>query len=173
MKLKKFFRRIMPAHDSMKSLHNIAIFKKILQDPDIFHLTRRSASGGIATGLFIAFLPVPGHSVLAVIAAVIFRVNLPLTLLLAWTTNPFTVAPVYYLAYHTGAFLLGESVQPVDIDIEKSWFSSVLADIWLPLLTGCLLFSIVSAILSYVLVRIAWRYSVISKWKSRKIQSNR
>ena len=167
MKLKKFFRRVMPDHDAIKSMHNIGIFRGILQDPNIFHLTRRSASGGIATGLFIAFLPIPGHSILAIIAAVLLRINLPLTLLFAWTTNPFTVAPIYYLAFRTGALLIGESVRPVNINIDESGFSSMLTDIWMPLLTGCLLFSIVSSACAYIMVRILWRYSVISKWKTR------
>ncbi|NNE37290.1 MAG: DUF2062 domain-containing protein [Gammaproteobacteria bacterium] len=160
----------MPDHDSIRSLQNIGILKKILHDPDIFHLTRRSASGGIATGLFIAFLPMPGHTILAIFAAVLLRINLPLTLLLAWTTNPFTVAPIYYIAYRTGAILLGESVRPVNMEIDESWFSTVLSDIWLPLLIGCMIFSIVTAICGYVLVRVLWRYSVISKWKNRKVK---
>jgi uncharacterized protein (DUF2062 family) len=170
MNLKKLFIRIMPNHDSIKSFQNAHLLKKITQDPDIFHLTRRSASGGIAIGLFIAFLPIPGHTLLSIFAAVFFRMNLPLTLLFAWTTNPFTVVPIYYFAYKTGAILLGESVRPVNILIDASGFGGVLSEIWLPLIIGCLLFSLVSSICSYLLIRIIWRYSVVSKWKSRKIE---
>ncbi len=169
MKLKNFFIRIMPDHESIKSTKNIGFLKAILQDPDIFHLTRRSASGGIATGFFIAFLPIPGHTILAILFSVLLRINLPLTLLFSWTTNPFTMAPIFYIAYKIGAVLLGVSIQPVNFQFNQSWFTSVFSEIWAPLLTGCLLLSIVSSISSYILIRVLWRHSVVSRWNNRKL----
>ena len=162
----------MPDHESIKSTKNIGFLRLILQDPDIFHLTRHSASGGVATGLFIAFLPIPGHTILAILSSVLLRINLPLTLLFSWVTNPFTVAPIFYIAYKTGAVLLGISVQPVNFEFNQSWFSSVFSEIWAPLLTGCLLLSTLSSIGSYILIRVLWRHSVVTRWNNRKSSRN-
>lgn len=160
----------MPDRKKIQDHRSLGIFQHILQDPDIFHLTRRSAAGGIATGLFLAFLPLPGHTLLAVVFSIWLRVNLPLCILFAWTTNPVTMAPIYYLAYKTGAKLLGKPLYEIQFEMTWDWLGGRFMDIWPSLLTGCLLFSIASAVIAYVLVRLLWRLAVIIKWKKRPAQ---
>jgi uncharacterized protein len=167
MKIKSFFFRIMPDRAKILGKSYPKIFHTILEDPNIFHLTRRSAAGGVSTGLFIAFLPVPGHTLLAVIFSIALRVNLPLCLFFAWTTNPLTLAPIYYIAYRLGSAVLGIPVQAVDFEMSWDWFGGQFIEIWPPLIIGCAIFSVVSSITSYVLIRIMWRIGTINKWKNR------
>ena len=53
-------------------------------------------------GLFIAFMPIPGHMIVAIMAALLLRVNIPVAAMAVWVTNPLTVVPIFYLAYRLG-----------------------------------------------------------------------
>lgn len=158
----------MPGHAEIHANRYIKPFARILQDPHIFHLTRRSAAGGIAAGVFIAFLPIPGHMLLATIVAFWLRVNLPLALALVWITNPLTIGPVLYLEYRFGAWLLDRPFQPVDFEMTLAWFSSTALEIWPSLLTGGLLFSLISGVAAYIIFWLLWRLAVVQKWERRK-----
>ena len=46
------------------------------------------------------------------ISAVAFKVNLPLALLVTLYTNPFTIVPLYLLAYQIGCLTIGEQRLP-------------------------------------------------------------
>ena len=105
MVLKKFFKRILPEVHQIREHKHLQIFGDILHDPHIFHLTRRSVAGGVATGLFVCFLPMPGHMILAALVAIKLRVNLPLAVILVWITNPVTMPPIFYLAYKLGNYI--------------------------------------------------------------------
>jgi uncharacterized protein (DUF2062 family) len=50
-----------------------------LQDPNLWHLNRRSASGGVAVGLFMMYMPPFGQVFMAAAAAIKLRVNLPIS----------------------------------------------------------------------------------------------
>ena len=50
----------------------------------------------MAIGLFVAMLPIPGHTPLALILGLLLRANLPVALLVIWIANPLTYAPVSY-----------------------------------------------------------------------------
>jgi len=171
MKFKSIFIRIIPDEEKIQNLKSLRILKNFLQDPEIFHLTRHSAAGGVSTGLFIAFLPVPGHTILAAIMSILFRINLPLCVIFAWTTNPVTFAPAFYLAYETGAYLLGRPLQVIDFEMTWSWFGSRFLEIWPSLLTGSLIFSIITSVSGYLLVRLIWKIAIIHKWRNRNENS--
>ncbi|MEC8208404.1 MAG: DUF2062 domain-containing protein, partial [Pseudomonadota bacterium] len=42
---KKFIRRFLPDHQSIKQNKALKIFGKVLHEPNLWHLNRRSASG--------------------------------------------------------------------------------------------------------------------------------
>jgi len=56
----------------------------------------------MAVGLFCAFVPLPIQMLLAAAAAIIFRVNLPISVGLVWITNPVTIPPMFYFCYKVG-----------------------------------------------------------------------
>jgi len=168
MKFKKILRGLLPEKHHVQQHHQLRLFSNLLHDPDIFHLTRRSVAGGTATGLFFAFMPVPGQTLLAVLVALWLRVNLPLAAVLTWITNPLTMPPIFYLAYRLGATILRHPVLPIHIEMSWEWFSGTLMDIWPSLLTGSLILAMSASLIGYVLVMQLWRMAVVQKWEKRK-----
>ena len=147
------------------------MFGSLLNDPNLWHLNRRSAAGAFAVGLFSAFVPIPLQMILAAALAVLFRVNLPISVALVWITNPLTVAPVFYFAYRMGAWLLGHPVQAelATPSVEQLW--NGLNSIWASLLLGSFILSSVSAICGYLLIRGLWRLNIVRRWKNKRLQN--
>ena len=168
MGLRGFFKRVLPEHHTFQQHEQLGVLGKILHDPNIFHLNRHSAAGGVAIGLFMAFMPVPAQMVFAALLAVYFRVNLPLAVVFVWLSNPVTIPPLFFLSYKTGAFILQETPLQLQFEMSWGWLSGVLADIWDSLLVGCMVLGGTSAITGYIIVRLLWRMAIITKWEQRK-----
>jgi len=118
-------------------------------------------------GLFTAFLPVPGQMIIAAVAALLLRCNLPLSVGLVWVTNPVTITPAYYIAYRVGTLLLGVSPS-VDFEFTWSWVSTSLDTIWIPLLVGCLTCGLLLGALGYFVIMMLWRIKVMHNWRKRR-----
>ena len=66
--------------------HGDALFAPALWKPE-----RKALAGGLAVGVFIALTPTPGvQMILAAMAAIALRVNLPVAVAACWVTNPAT-----------------------------------------------------------------------------------
>lgn len=158
----------MPDHHAIRRHPSLAFLGALLHDPQIFHLTRHSAAGGMAAGLFCAFFPVPGHMLFAAIAAIGLRVNLPISVAAVWVTNPVTIPPIFYLAYRIGAAVLDNPVEQVSIELSIEWLRTTFVHIWPPLVTGCLVLAITAAALGYVAVRLLWRLAIVLRLRERQ-----
>ena len=77
---------------------------------------------------------------------------------MCWLSNPFTMPPMYYMEYLTGSFFLGTEVQDVEMTVE--WFSENIDDIFIPLYTGTLFYSVVASLSAYWAVNYFWHGSV-------------
>jgi len=172
MGLRRFFKRVLPAQHELREHKRLLILGDILHDPNIFHLTRYSAAGGVATGLFVAFMPIPGQMLIAAIIAIYFRVNLPLAVIFVWLSNPITIPPLFFLAYKTGATILNEPARAIAFEFSFEWLGTVGIDIWQALLLGCLTFGTLAAITGYFIIRLLWRMAVIRKWEDRKLSKS-
>ncbi|KHD11475.1 hypothetical protein PN36_18570 [Candidatus Thiomargarita nelsonii] len=167
--MKKFFKHSLPHISLFKSHPNLnKFFGKLLHDPNLWHLNRHSLAGGMAVGLFVAFVPFPGQMLLAAGLAILFSVNLPLSVSLVWVTNPITIPPAFYLAYKLGAMLLGLPTQAIELDFSPEWVFHTLANIWQPLLLGCFVLGAISALIGYWLVIFLWRLQVTRLWQIRR-----
>ena len=93
---KKFIQRFLPDPTWIKNHQSLRFLGDWLHDPNIWHLNRRSASMAVFIGLFIAFVPLPSQMLMAAVLAVLLRVNLPLSVLLVWVSNPITMPPLFY-----------------------------------------------------------------------------
>ena len=102
------------------------------------------------------------------VLAVAFRCHLPLSVALVWITNPLTMAPMYYFAYRLGALLLNMELEVQSFELSLDWLLSNLDTIGYPLLFGSLLCGWVLGVTGFVVVRVAWRLHVISRWKERR-----
>lgn len=120
--------------------------------------TRRMVSKAVFIGLFIAFIPMP-MQMLAVLAFIPFtKFNVPIALAMCWLSNPFTMPPMYYMEYLTGSYILGMETTPVVMTM--AWFSENIGNIFIPLYTGTLFYSVVGSSLAYYLVNHFWISSV-------------
>ncbi len=165
---KRFIKRYLPDHHQIREHKHLRVFGALLHDPNLWHLNRRSVAGAFAVGLFCAFLPIPMQMVVAAAAAILFRVNLPVSVVLVWITNPLTMAPIYYFAYRLGAWVIGQPLQVVPDEFSFEQLLNGLGAVWFPLLLGCFLLSGVSAVVGYFTVRGLWRLYVVRQWRRKK-----
>lgn len=166
---KQFIKRITPNHEVIRSHRHLQFFGQLLHDPNLWHINRRSCAGAFAVGLFMAFVPVPFQMILAAGGAILFRVNLPLSVALVWVTNPVTIPPVFFFAYLVGVAVTGQSADVSHFNFNLEWLSNGgLNTIWEPFLVGCLICGIVSAIAGYAVIRGLWRLHAVRQWEARK-----
>ena len=158
---KRFIKKITPNHDTIRNHRHMQIFGTLLHDPNLFHLNRRSVSGAFAAGLFWAMIPIPLQMLAAAASAIIFRVNLPLSVALVWLTNPLTMPPVFYANYLVGSWLLNTPSTHIKFEISMEWLAQSMHEIWEPLFFGSFVIGTFLAILSFVIVRLLWRLHII------------
>ena len=160
---RKFIKRFLPDTDTMRRHKHLRHFGELLRNRSLWHLNRRSVSGGVAVGLFVAMLPLPFQMVIAAGVAILGSVNLPISVAMVWITNPLTMGPLFYFNYRVGAFLLGQ--QPAKEHFRGSVTDLIgsMLHIWKPLLLGGVVVGTVLAMLGWILVRLVWRWHVVSR----------
>jgi uncharacterized protein (DUF2062 family) len=176
----KLFRKILPDHDTIRQNRYIARFGPWLQYHNLWHLRRRSVAGGVAVGLFAGLIPGsnPVQFTAGALLAIAFRVNLPIAVLVTLYSNPFTIVPLYYLAFKLGqlALISGEgALPPLAFGLEGKGFSEWLpaalewlASVGKPLLVGLPLLAIVLAVTGYLVTDLTWQLYVRCAWQRRR-----
>lgn len=165
---KKFIRRLLPDHKSVVESRYLAVFGKLLHDPNLWHLNRRSASGAFGIGMFFAFWPVPFQMLFAAALAIPTRVNLPLSIATVWITNPFTMPPIFYAAYKVGSTVLGTDMGEFAFELSWDWVLNSLSTIGPAFLLGCAICSVIAGIAGYYSLNFFWRWSVVKSWQARQ-----
>ena len=167
---KKWLKHWLPDHKKFKNHKNLKIFGDLLHDPNLWHLNRYSVATAFSVGLFFAFVPVPFQMVLAAAVAIIVRSNLPLSVVLVWLTNPFTMGPIFYFAYRIGAWMLGREPKGFHFELSYEWLGNSLKTIGPAFFLGCLVCGVTLAVLSNFIIRMMWRYSVSKNWQERRLK---
>lgn len=182
---KRLIQRYLPHPEKIANLRGLGFLQHRLEDPSLWHLNRRSASGAVFWGIWCAFLPMPFHTIPAVIAALFFRYNLPLCIALVWVNNPLTLIPIIYLSYFVGLAVLQPAAQPQappsfqDIQqIVASLFNhqtdsthSLHLGMYIePILLGMLLTGFTLATLGYFFMNWFWHYRVMQAWRKRRLK---
>ena len=169
---RRFFRKFAFKRHHISEHWYMAPFRHLLQDHRLWGIRRRWVVPAFATGLFIAFLPVPGHTLMGALSALALRINIPVAALATWVSNPVTMGPLYYFAYRLGSTLLGIPIKPFRFELSLDWVTHTLVNIWQPMLLGSLLLGSVAALVGYVVLDVLWRMS-IGNYKTRKQQIRR
>ena len=173
---RKFFRKYLPDHESVRNNRHIARFGGFLRHPNLWHLNRRSVAGGVAVGMFSGLVPGPLQMLTAALLAVPLRVNLPVALATTLYTNPLTIGPLYLLAYLIGKMIIGgngvRTVSPPEFDWTQPGASLDAFLNWglslgMPLAVGLPALALILAALGYFAVHIGWRAHVIHAWRAR------
>ena len=174
---RKFFRKYLPSHQSVRNHRHIAKFGGLLQHPNLWHLNRHSVAGGVAVGMFSGLVPGPFQMLTAALLAVALRVNLPVALATTLYTNPFTIGPLYVLAYLIGRLIIGGEGTPLSPPPEIQWsqlaasldaFLGWVLSMGAPLGVGLVALALALAALGYAGVQIGWRAYVIRAWRKRR-----
>jgi len=170
---KKLLKRFLPEPHTFRDHAQLRRFGARLHDPHLWHLSRRSVPGAFSIGLFVAFMPLPGHMIMAAALAIAARVNLPIAVALVWVNNPFTLAPIFYITYKLGAWVLREPANTVVVEPTFDWLMTAIHAVWEPVLIGCLICGLAAAVFGNVLIRCLWRWHVVRNWRMRKARRGR
>lgn len=180
---RKFIRKYLPSAASVREHPWIAKFGKLLHHPNLWHLNRDSVAGAVAIGLFAGLVPGPLQMLTALVLAIPLRRNLPVALLVTLYTNPFTIVPLYLLAYGYGSLLLGlNHPQPKIEHFEMDW-SHMIDSMWRlldwtialgkPLAVGLVALALTLALIGYIVVQVGWRAYVVLAWRARRRRRQR
>jgi len=168
----------MPSVDRVREYRILGVFGNSLFHPALWDLNRRSAAGGVAAGLFCGLIPGPLQMLGSGIVAVLFRVNLPLALVMTLYSNPVTIVPLYLVAYKIGSLALGAAggstpVPPPDWAWSDPMASMAAMSQWMlglgtPLALGVFLLACINATLGYLSVRLTWSVYLRRAWLRRR-----
>lgn len=173
--MRQYLKKYLPDHETIHRNPWLRPFASSLLHPRLWHLNRHSAAGAVAAGMFCGLIPGPLQMIGAAGCALLFRVNLPLAMLVTLYTNPVTLVPLYLLAYQIGRLMIGESnrfVAPPEFSITSfvGWTEAMQA--WMltvakPLGIGLLVLATGLAVIGYFATKAAWRFYLIAAWKRR------
>ena len=178
------FRRLLPDREQIQSNRWLRWLGPSLLHPRLWHFSRRGVAVGVSLGVFFGLLIPIAQIPFAAGMAVLLRANVPSAVASTLVTNPVTFAPVYVLAHRVGSILLGEPTDSLDgvpagpvepaaatQPTELGWWSSIWVGILAlgkPLLLGLLVLAVLSGVLAYGLIMLAWRLKTTLQWKRRR-----
>jgi uncharacterized protein (DUF2062 family) len=172
--MRRFFRDRLPDRDTILRQRWLRPVQHWLHHPNLWHLNRRSVAGGVAIGLFCGLVPGPFQMISAALLAILFRANLPVAAFTTLYTNPFTIVPLYLLAYEIGIRLSGSANGTVAPAFPEVHWTTGFTQIWMwlmalgkPLLIGLPILALGLAIGGYFAIRLFWRLFVLWKWHRR------
>ena len=166
---RRFLKKHLPDFHKLRARRELRWLGRLIEDPYLLHLNRRSVAGGVACGLFVAFVPMLGHMLLAAVLAVLFRTNLLISVALVWITNPITMPPIFYFTYLVGTWIVGSpEIAHIGFEPNLPWFWGQFARIWKPLLVGSLSVGSVLALVGYGTVHLLWRLYILRQLKRRR-----
>ena len=145
----------------------LRVFGERITDPLLWTLNRHSITAAFGAGIAIAFIPLPVHMIVAVLAALYWRFNLPVVLASTWVVNPFTMVPFYYGAYRLGTLLLRGTPHHFAFHLSWRWLEHGLGPLWKPFLLGCLVSAVVFGLLGRWILELVWRSAVRRKYRLR------
>ncbi len=165
---RKLLKRYLPSEHHLRDARSMGLLHSYFREPSLWHLHRRSVANAFAIGLFMAWVPVPFQMLLAGLAAVLARVNLPISVGLVWITNPITIPPMFYFAYRVGAQLLGAEPLTFEFELSLGWLWHGLTQVWQPFLLGCFTMAVVSSLAGLIFVRVFWRVYVVRRRRRKR-----
>ncbi len=173
---RRWLKRVLPDIDKYRDTRVARMLGPRFFHPALWHVSRRSVSGGVAIGLFCGLIPGPLQMLGAAAAAIWLRRNLPVALVVTLYTNPLTIIPLYVLAYQLGALVIGPSAgalaPPALRGLSPLLWAEALgawsASLGKPLLIGVPLLATLLAVVGYAVVSIGWRIYLRAVWARRR-----
>ncbi|HMM70687.1 MAG TPA: DUF2062 domain-containing protein [Rhodocyclaceae bacterium] len=179
--MRKQLQKYLPDGDTIRQNRWLRPFGNTLLHPRLWHLNRHSAAGAVAVGLFCGLIPGPFQMLGSALCALLWRVNLPLAMIVTLYSNPLTIGPLYLVAFWLGKLaltLVGQNGAAQFAPMPElqggdwlGWFAALtdwVIGLWLPLALGLPLLGGLLAVAGYVFMRFAWRYYLIRAWRRRR-----
>ena len=167
---RRFFKKFALKRHHFHKQWYLKPFQSVMKHPVYWGITRRTVVPAASLGIFIAFVPLPIHTLLSVTLPLIFRVNIPVTFAATLISNPLTMGPMFYFSYRVGLALIGMEPQPFDFDLSFEWVSTGLANTWQPLFLGCFMVGAAVALLTYISLDSLWRVSIGDYLRKRRAE---
>ncbi|MFV2032133.1 MAG: DUF2062 domain-containing protein [Gammaproteobacteria bacterium] len=171
--IKRLFKKYLPHPDIVTKSRWTQLLGPRLKQPNLWHINRKSCSGAVAVGVFSAFIPFPVQMLAAAIFAIVLRYNILVSVVTTWVSNPLTIVPMYYFNYLVGSSILGTRADNFNFELSFGWLVSGLLEIWQPFLLGCLVVGSIASLVSFLTVRILWRYRIWTHLKLRRDRRNK
>jgi len=164
-------KRYLPTKEQLRNTPSLKFLGDVIFEPNLWHFNRHSVSFGALIGIFCCFLPIPFQMIPCLFLVIWVRCNVPVAIAFVWISNPVTMAPMMYFTYRVGTWMLDQPNTVTEIHISIDWLSSQLALVWQPLILGSITTGATLGILSFVLVRLYWRWKVAKDWSIRKLRN--
>ena len=170
--IRKRLHKLLPDIDKLRAQKTLGALGEHIFHPQLWWLNRRSVASGFAVGLFCGLIPGPLQIGGAALCALWLRTNLPVALVTTLYTNPFTIVPLYLLAYQMGLLVLPGAaaaappapVITADVAASLANISTWASSLGTPLLAGVPLLAALLAVCGYLLARLAWSGLVRVQW---------
>ncbi len=183
-------RRLMPTREALERSRWLRWMGPRLFHPRLWHMSRRGIALGAAIGVFFAFLVPIAQIPFSAALAMALRANIPAAVGSTLVSNPLTFPPMYYAAWKTGGWMLGEDTDEAEVPTPPSpppapaaqapgspasaaagsWWQDTLDGLQAvgkPLLVGAVTFACVFGALTYFLVSGLWHLRVRLKRRGR------
>lgn len=166
--------RNMPTREGMAENKYLAPIAHRFLSPELWRFTRRSVPRGVALGIFAGFIIPVGQIFLAAFLALPARANVPLSALVTFVTNPFTLPFWLLTANKVGGFVLkidaatGGRVQG---EIDSGWWQEFGWFMQTAGVTafGFIVLAVVGSTVGYLLASFIWRFVVAGK-RTRRLR---
>lgn len=156
-------RAMAPSRAQLEATPGLRRLAPHLSHPKLWVWSRRGVAMGLALGLFIGLLIPVAQFLFAAVAAMCLRANIAVAAVGTLVSNPLTVPPIYYAAYHLGAWATGTSAAE-GMSLADPWsLVEHFGTIGLPLFTGLTITASVAAVAGYLLISQVWIRRVNAK----------
>jgi len=150
---KKIYNKYAPKEHHLKNTLLHKILGERIFEPALWKPTKKGIIWAFTLGTFIAFTPtVGGQMIIAGLIAVFFRINIPVSLLTVWISNPLTIIFIYSLEIKIGMSILGNEFGFHKIHSVEEFFQYII-----PLSIGGAVLSVSMGIIAYILVNIMFK----------------
>ena len=81
---RRFFRKFAFKRHEMSERWFMTPFSHLLQDHRLWDIRRKTVVPAFSLGLAVGFMPFPGHFLVAALAALALRINIPVAAVTTW-----------------------------------------------------------------------------------------
>ncbi|MFM1885145.1 MAG: hypothetical protein RL026_302 [Pseudomonadota bacterium] len=170
---RRLIRKFTPKPETLRQQWYFRMFGSRVTDSRLWSPNRRSVTAAFGAGLAICFVPLPIHFLLAIGAALLWRLNLPVVFASTYVMNPLTVLPMYYGAYRVGALLVGAPPGEFAFELSWEWLQVGLGPVWKPFLVGCLVCGAGLGLAGYAGLEVLWRWVTLRRLGRRRRRVSR